>query len=31
MIRRFHPLRAQRWAFSDVNPWLAWLPGAAHS
>jgi Protein of unknown function (DUF3141) len=29
MIRRFHPLRVQRWAFSDVNPWLAWLPGAA--
>jgi pimeloyl-ACP methyl ester carboxylesterase len=29
MIRRFHPLRAQRWAFSDYNPWLAWLPGAA--
>jgi pimeloyl-ACP methyl ester carboxylesterase len=30
-IRRFHPLRAQRWAFSDFNPWLAWLPGAAQS
>jgi pimeloyl-ACP methyl ester carboxylesterase len=29
LIRRFHPLRAQRWAFSDFNPWLAWLPGAA--
>jgi pimeloyl-ACP methyl ester carboxylesterase len=29
MIRRFHPLRVQRWAFSDFNPWLAWLPGAA--
>jgi len=28
-MRRFHPLRAQRWAFSDLNPWLAWLPGAA--
>jgi hypothetical protein len=28
-IRRFHPLRVQRWAFSDWNPWLAWLPGAA--
>jgi pimeloyl-ACP methyl ester carboxylesterase len=28
-IRRFHPLRAQRWALSDWNPWLAWLPGAA--
>jgi pimeloyl-ACP methyl ester carboxylesterase len=30
MIRRFHPLRVQRWALSDFNPWLAWLPGAAH-
>ena len=29
MIRRFHPLRVQRWALSDFNPWLAWLPGAA--
>jgi len=29
LIRRFHPLRVQRWAFSDWNPWLAWLPGAA--
>jgi pimeloyl-ACP methyl ester carboxylesterase len=28
-MRRFHPLRVQRWAFSDSNPWLAWLPGAA--
>ena len=28
-IRRFHPLRVQRWALSDWNPWLAWLPGAA--
>ena len=31
MIRRFHPLRAQRWALSDWNPWLAWLPGAAQA
>jgi hypothetical protein len=29
LLRRFHPLRLQRWAFSDYNPWLAWLPGAA--
>jgi hypothetical protein len=29
LIRNFHPLRAQRWAWSDLNPWLAWLPGAA--
>jgi pimeloyl-ACP methyl ester carboxylesterase len=27
--REFHPLRFQRWAFSDVNPWLAWLKPAA--
>ena len=29
MLREFHPLRFQRWAFSDLNPWLAWLPSAA--
>jgi pimeloyl-ACP methyl ester carboxylesterase len=29
MIRHLHPLRVQRWALSDFNPWLAWLPGAA--
>jgi pimeloyl-ACP methyl ester carboxylesterase len=29
MLRRFHPLRVQRWAWSDFNPWLAWLPAAA--
>jgi hypothetical protein len=23
--REFHPLRFQRWALSDLNPWLAWL------
>ncbi len=27
--REFHPLRVQRWAFSDRNPLLAWLPYAA--
>ena len=27
--RQFHPLRFQRWAFSDLNPWLAWLKPAA--
>jgi pimeloyl-ACP methyl ester carboxylesterase len=27
--RTFHPLRAQRWAVSDMNPWLAWLAPAA--
>jgi len=29
--RQFHPLRAQRWAFSDMNPWLAWLGPAAEA
>ncbi len=23
--RQFHPLRFQRWALSDLNPWLSWL------
>ena len=27
--REFHPLRFQRWAFSDQNPWLACLKPAA--
>jgi len=27
--RDFHPLRVQRWALSDKNPWLGWLPYAA--
>jgi hypothetical protein len=30
-MRRLHPLRVQRWGFSDLNPWLAWLPGAAQA
>jgi pimeloyl-ACP methyl ester carboxylesterase len=25
MGRLFHPMRFQRWAISDMNPWLAWL------
>jgi hypothetical protein len=29
--RRFHPLRWQRWAFSDLNPWLWPLPALAAS
>ncbi len=29
--RQFHPLRAQRWAFSDLNPWLAWVAPAAEA
>jgi hypothetical protein len=27
--RELHPLRAQRWALSDLNPWLSWLGPAA--
>jgi pimeloyl-ACP methyl ester carboxylesterase len=27
--RQLHPLRVQRWALSDLNPWLAWLEPAA--
>jgi hypothetical protein len=29
LARQLHPLRAQRWAMSDLNPWLAWLGPAA--
>jgi pimeloyl-ACP methyl ester carboxylesterase len=29
--REFHPLRFQRWALSDLNPWLAWLGPAAEA
>jgi hypothetical protein len=29
--RQFHPLRFQRWAMSDLNPWLAWLAPAAQA
>jgi pimeloyl-ACP methyl ester carboxylesterase len=29
LARDFHPLRFQRWIFSDRNPWMAWLPAAA--
>ena len=29
--RQFHPLRFQRWAFSDLNPALAWLGPAAEA
>jgi hypothetical protein len=31
VARQFHPLRFQRWAFSDLNPWLAWLQPAAEA
>jgi hypothetical protein len=29
LARQLHPLRAQRWAISDFNPWLSWLGPAA--
>ena len=29
LSRDFHPMRFQRWAFSDQNPWLWWLKPAA--
>jgi len=29
--REFHPLRFQRWAVSDLNPWLWWLPSTAQA
>jgi hypothetical protein len=29
--RQFHPLRFQRWSFSDLNPWLSWLGPAAEA
>ncbi len=31
LLRQFHPLRFQRWAFSDLNPWLSWLGPAAQA
>ena len=31
VTRELHPLRVQRWAFSNLNPWLAWLPSAAEA
>jgi hypothetical protein len=31
LSREFHPLRWQRWAFSDLNPFLAWLAPAAQA
>ncbi len=29
LMRQFHPLRMQRWAMSDLNPWLSWVGPAA--
>ena len=31
LAREFHPLRAQRWTFSDLNPWLWWLGPTAEA
>lgn len=31
LLREFHPLRVQNWAFSDMNPWLAWLGPTAEA
>jgi pimeloyl-ACP methyl ester carboxylesterase len=31
LARQFHPLRFQRWALSDLNPWMGWLAPAART
>ena len=31
LSREFHPLRFQRWALSDLNPFLSWLAPAAQA
>jgi pimeloyl-ACP methyl ester carboxylesterase len=31
LSRQFHPLRFQRWSFSDLNPALGWLAPAAQA
>jgi len=31
MEQMFHPLRAQRWILSGINPWLQWLEPAAEA
>jgi pimeloyl-ACP methyl ester carboxylesterase len=31
LLRAFHPLRLQRWAISDLNPWLWWLAPTAQA
>jgi pimeloyl-ACP methyl ester carboxylesterase len=31
LLRDFHPLRFQRWAISDANPWLWWLGPTAQA
>lgn len=29
LLRELHPLRAERWSVSDLNPWLSWLAPTA--
>ena len=29
--RELHPLRAERWSISDLNPWLSWLAPTAEA
>jgi hypothetical protein len=31
LLRQFHPLRLQRWAISDANPWFSWLGRVAQA
>jgi len=31
LARQFHPLRFQRWAFADMNPFMWWLKPAAEA
>jgi pimeloyl-ACP methyl ester carboxylesterase len=31
LLREFHPLRVQNWAFSSFNPWLSWIAPAAQA
>ena len=31
LMREMHPLRAERWSLSDLNPWLAWLGPTAEA
>ncbi|RZA35940.1 MAG: DUF3141 domain-containing protein, partial [Lysobacteraceae bacterium] len=31
LLRSFHPLRVQNWAFSSMNPWMKWLEPAAQA
>jgi hypothetical protein len=31
LLRQFHPLRLQRWAISDANPWFSWVGPVARA